>query len=354
MHDSEADAANYGLVYVSDDMPGIRRRRRGAGFRYLEGKNVAVSDPATLKRIQSLAIPPAWKEVWICPTADGHIQATGRDARGRKQYRYHPQWTALRGANKFQQLEEFGNALPRIRRSVKRDMRRRGTPHQKMVAVLVRLLELTLVRIGSEQYAKNNHSYGLTTLRRRHASVAGTRVRLRFKGKSGVQHDITVNDKQIATVLKRCLEIPGQELFQYRSKDGKISSISSGCVNDYLKKAADADFTARHYRTWAASVYMLRQLQRAAADNSIATQAVLVRAIKKTASRLGNTPAVCRKCYIHPGLFTAYTQGQLPPVQALPSPAGLSADERRFLAFLKQINRSSPKQEPKDESMDRV
>lgn len=330
------------LTYVSDDVQGIRRRKSGAGFRYIHPNGKAVADAATLRRIKTMAIPPAWRQVWICPSEHGHIQATGRDARGRKQYRYHSRWTAQRDANKFQQLALFAEALPRIRRQVKRDMQVRGITHEKMVAVVVRLLELTLIRIGSEEYARSNKSYGLTTLRRRHASVKGARVRLRFKGKSGVQHDVTVQDRRIAAVLKRCLDIPGQELFQYRTRDGELRSIDSACVNSYLKRAARADFTARHYRTWAACVYTLRQLQRSMAGGIPVSQAVMARVMAKTAARLGNTPAICRKCYVHPALVDAYLQERLPPVVSLKTPSGLTADERRFVAFLKSVNHSSP------------
>lgn len=325
------------LVYVTDTRPGITRLKAGKGFRYLDADGCAIKDTQLIERFNALAIPPAYEHVWICPNANGHIQATGRDARGRKQYRYHEQWKAVRDANKYEQLAQFGRALPRIRRRVMRDLNAKTMTHDKIAAVVVRLLELTLIRVGTIKYAKTNNSYGLTTLRRRHAVIVGSRVRFRFKGKSGVAHDVTINDRRIAAVIKRCMEIPGQELFQYQDTDGNIQSVDSGSVNAYLKTAAGGEFTAKHYRTWAASVFAMSQLQRHEPGDDASMRSALNDVVKDTAVLLGNTPAVCRECYIHPALMDAYLDGKLPQRKTTRTPSGLNADERRFLAFLENI-----------------
>jgi DNA topoisomerase-1 len=324
------------LVYGADDGPGITRKRSGDHFVYYDVQGKPIRDPHVIARINALAIPPAYEDVWICPDENGHIQATGRDARGRKQYRYHEQWNQVRDATKYQQLQAFAAALPRIRRRVARDMRSRTMTPEKVVAVVVRLLELTLIRIGTRAYARANKSYGLTTLRRRHTSVQGSSVRFRFKGKSGVQHDLTVTDRRIAAVIKRCMEIPGQELFQYQDAEGNIRRVDSGSVNAYLKEAGKADFTAKHYRTWAASVFALSVLQRAQRPGEPPTRAAVTDMLKAASRLLGNTPAVCRDCYIHPAIIAAYLEGELPQRKSCPGPAGLNADERRFLSFLAQ------------------
>lgn len=334
--DSKAPAPK--LVYVTDARPGITRLKAGKGFRYVDADGCAIKDAQLIERFNALAIPPAYEHVWICPNANGHIQATGRDARGRKQYRYHEQWKVVRDANKYEQLAQFGRALPRIRRRVMRDLNTKTMTHDKVAAVVVRLLELTLIRVGTTRYAKTNKSYGLTTLRRRHAMIDGSRVRLRFKGKSGVAHDVTINDRRIATIIKRCMEIPGQELFQYQDTDENIQSMDSGSVNAYLKTAAGGEFTAKHYRTWAASVFAMSQLQRHGANDDASMRGTLNEVVKDTAMLLGNTPAVCRECYIHPALMQAYLDGKLPQRKPIRTPAGLSADERRFLAFLENIS----------------
>jgi DNA topoisomerase-1 len=324
------------LIYGADDGPGITRKRSGDGFLYYDVNGDLIRDDAVIARINALAIPPAYEDVWICPQENGHIQATARDARGRKQYRYHEQWNQVRDATKYQQLGEFAAALPRIRRRVARDMKSGTLTEEKMVAVVVRLLELTLIRIGTRAYAHSNKSYGLTTLRRRHASIAGNSVRFRFKGKSGVQHDLTVTDRRIAAVIKRCMDIPGQELFQYKDADGDIHRIDSGSVNAYLKEAGKAEFTAKHYRTWAASVFAFDALQRAQREGKAPARTVVKDMLKRASQLLGNTPTVCRDCYIHPAIIAAYLDGNLPVRESYPGPAGLNADERRFLAFLLQ------------------
>ncbi len=332
--DMECKAA--GLVYVDDSKPGVTRRLVREHFQYFAADGSRIRDPEAIKRINALAIPPAYVDVWICPKVNGHIQATGRDARGRKQYRYHDAWHELRGNNKYEQLSEFAGALPRIRRQVERDMAGAGLTQEKLVAVVVRLLETTLVRIGTPAYARTNGSYGLTTLKRRHITVAGGRIRLRFRGKSGVEHDVTVADRRIAAVVKRCMEISGQELFRYLGEDGSPRGVDSGSVNDYLRDAGRADFTAKHYRTWAGSVLALALLRQRAWENETQAKRTVVEVVKEVARRLGNTPSVCRECYIHPRVLQTYIEGKLKADGPAPaSPRGLNADERRFLAFLK-------------------
>jgi DNA topoisomerase-1 len=324
-----------GLVYVDDRSPGITRKLNGDRFEYYDASGKRLRDDETIARINALVIPPAYTDVWICPDPQGHIQATGRDARGRKQYRYHASWHAVRDANKYEQLAAFAIALPRIRRKVDQDLRKPGMTHDKVVAVVVRLLETTLVRIGTPAYARANGSYGLTTLRRRHTTVAGTRIRFRFKGKSGVEHDVTVNDRRIATIVKRCMEITGYELFTYLDEDGKPRAVDSGCVNEYLREAGQADFTAKHYRTWSGSVLALAELRKRPWSSQPEAKRIVVEVVKGVARRLGNTPTVCRQCYIHPKIIDDYLAGTLPPLSsAPPSPRGLDAEERRLLHFL--------------------
>jgi DNA topoisomerase-1 len=324
-----------GLTYVDDSRPGLTRRQVRGKFQYFNSRGQRITDPKNIARIDALAIPPAYSDVWICPDAAGHIQATGRDARGRKQYRYHALWQAVRGANKYEQLPAFGSALPRIRRRVERDLKTAGLTQEKVVAVVVRLLETTLIRIGTPAYARANGSYGLTTLRRRHITLAGARIRFRFKGKSGVEHDVTVNDRRIAGVVKRCMEITGQELFHYLGADGDSRCVDSGSVNDYLREAGRADFTAKHYRTWAGSVLALAELRDRPWTSEADARRVVVDVVKTVARRLGNTPAVCRDCYIHPKIIDAYLTGALPASRTAPAtPRGLDAHERRLLDFL--------------------
>jgi DNA topoisomerase-1 len=324
-----------GLIYVDDSRPGITRRLSGTEFQNFAPEGKRIRDIKEIARINALAIPPAYTDVWICPSPSGHIQAIGRDARGRKQYRYHASWHAVRDADKYGQLTAFAQALPRIRRQVERDLKTPGLTQDKIVAVVVRLLETTLIRIGSPAYARANGSYGLTTLRRRHTTIAGSRIRFKFKGKSGIEHDVTVNDRRIAMVVKRCMEITGHELFTYQEEDGKIRTVDSGCVNAYLKQAGQADFTAKHYRTWAGSVLALADLQKRPCSTQAEAKRMVVDVVKAVAKRLGNTPAVCRQCYIHPRIIESYLAGELPPRTAAPAvPRGLDADERRLLQFL--------------------
>src|SRR5690606_30961471 len=274
--------------------------------------------------------PPAYENVWICPSSRGHLQATGRDARGRKQYRYHPAWTADRNANKFQQLAGFGAALPKIRRRVELDLARPGLPAERVLALIVVLLERTLIRIGSDEYARENRSYGLTTLARRHTTVAGNQIRLTFTGKSGVAHDVTLRDRRLARLVRRCMEIPGQRLFQYRDESGVRHAVESTMVNNYLRAAGAGEFTTKHYRTWAASVLAFERLR----TEPSSSQSDVIKAVARL---LANTPAVCRNCYVHPAVLQAHEIGKLPTDGPVPrAPRGLSQSERRFLAFLRE------------------
>ena len=332
--------ADASLVYVSDEAPGIRRQRRGSGFGYVGPDGKAVRDPAELARIRSLAIPPAYTAVWICLRPDGHLQATGRDARGRKQYRYHPRWRAARDESKFERMLAFGAALPRIRARVNRDLALppgRRVERRAVLAALVRLLDTTLVRVGNDEYARQNGSFGLTTLRNRHAAVQGSVLRLRFRGKSGVQHAVAVEDPRVARIVRRCQAIPGQELFRYEDADGASHAIGSADVNDYLREAAGDAFSAKDFRTWHASVQALALLQARPADMRPTAQAAN-ELLAEVARRLGNTVAVCRKSYVHPRLLQAMTEPAAaacaPAVVRAPRKNGLSAAERALMVFL--------------------
>jgi DNA topoisomerase-1 len=292
------------LRYVSDDDPGIKREPRGSGFRYLDAGGAAIRDAATLERIRSLVIPPAWREVWICPHPSGHIQATGRDDRGRKQYIYHPRWRQVRDEAKFSHMALFGAALPKIRRRVSRDMKLPGIPRAKVLATLVRLLERTLIRIGNDEYARTNGSFGLTTLRNHHAEVRGSKIRFRFRGKSGKLHEIDLADPRLARLVKRCQDLPGQELFQYVDEEGQPHAVGSVDVNDYLREITGEDFTAKDFRTWAATLLAAEALaSELPPASAAAAQRTIAGIVKSVAARLGNTATICRKCYIHPAVI---------------------------------------------------
>lgn len=323
-----------GLRYVDDTRPGITRRKLRGKFAYFDRRGNRIKDDCVVARINALAIPPAYEHVWICPDEIGHIQATARDARGRKQYRYHEQWSAIRDANKYQQLLDFARALPRIRRRVTQDLALGGLHQNKVLAVVVRLLETTLIRIGTREYARDNKSFGLTTLRRRHTSVKGGSIRFRFRGKSGVEHDVTVNDRRVATVVKRCMELAGQQLFHYQDEGGELRLIDSGSVNSYLRDAGQGDFTAKHYRTWYGTVFALRALQEVPWESEAQARKTIVEVVKAVSRRLGNTPSVCRACYIHPSVLETYLAGELPVRIPAKGPRGLQADERRLFQFL--------------------
>jgi len=336
---STESVAPPGLVWASDDKPGIRRERLVEGFRYRGPDGRLIRNAAELRRIRSLAIPPAYEKVWISPRPNSHLQATGRDARGRKQYRYHPDWRLARDAGKFERMLEFGAALPRIRKRVQADLAlpigsvpRRDT----VLATLVRLLDTTLVRVGNDEYARTNRSYGLTTLRNRHADVRGSRIRLRFRGKSGIEHEVDLDDPRIARVVRRCQAMPGQELFQYEDEDGSARAVGSSDVNDYIREAAGADFTAKDFRTWHGSVHALGLwAEQCAADASCRRTANQL--LAEVAKRLGNTVAVCKKSYVHPRVLeTLATQVDSEALARLAGRrrAGLNAAERRLLAFL--------------------
>src|ERR687884_1193026 len=332
--DPREAAESAGLVYVSDEEPGIRRRRAGKGFTYKGPDGRAVRDAATLARIRALAIPPAWTNVWICPDPKGHIQATGRDAKGRKQYRYHPRWREVRDAAKYERLAQFAEALPRIRQRTDADLRRQGIPREKVLAAVVRLLEETSIRVGNDEYARQNRSFGLTTFRDRHAVFEGEKLRFEFRGKAGKQHAIELNDRRLARIVKRCQDVPGQELFQYLDADGKRHTIESADVNAYIREISGGHFTAKDFRTWNGTVLASRYLRLCERGLSpTAAKRQVASALKSVAADLGNTPAVCRKAYVHPVVVNAYLEGSLEPeagvsVSANGSPHGLSDEEQ--------------------------
>ena len=305
-------AEEAGLRYVSDWKPGITRKRNGKGFSYLTADGTPVRDADTLARIRSLAIPPAWQNVWICPSAEGHIQATGYDARRRKQYRYHPRWREVRDQEKYGRIIAFAQALPRIRRRVNRHLKCAGLPREKVLAVVVRLLEATLIRVGNDEYAKSNHSFGLTTMRDEHAQIDGSTIFFDFRGKSGREHEIDLTDRRLARIVAQCQELPGQELFQFVNEQGEVRDVGSQDVNEYLREISGEDFTAKDFRTWAGTVLAAKVLQEFKEfDSQAAAKRNVVRAIEHVAGRLGNTKAVCRKCYIHPAVIDAYLEKSL-------------------------------------------
>ncbi len=334
-----ATQAPRGLVWVSDDRPGIRRERVGDAFVYrgVDGKRLRNADE--LRRIRSLAVPPAYEDVWICPRPDGHLQATGRDARGRKQYRYHANWRIAKDADKFERMLEFGTALPRIRARIKQDL---AAPigaqpgRETVLATIVRLLDTTYVRIGNEEYARTNRSFGLTTLRNRHAAVAGSKLKLRFRGKSGKEHEVDLDDPRVARVVRRCQAMPGQELFQYADEGAALRVVDSHDVNDYIRTVSGADFTAKDFRTWHGTVHALDLwAEQCAADESGRRTANQL--LAEVAKRLGNTVAVCKKSYVHPRVLESLAAAADPQALARLSPArrtGLDTAERRLLAFL--------------------
>jgi DNA topoisomerase-1 len=307
------DAAEYaGLSYVSDERPGIIRKRSGKGFRYEDPQGDKVDDEATLKRIKTLAIPPAWTDVWICSSANGHIQATGRDARGRKQYRYHNRFREVRESTKYHHMLAFAESLPAIRRRVQEHLSLRGLAREKVLATVVHLLEATLIRVGSDEYARTNKSYGLTTLKNRHVEVEGSELKFNFKGKSGKIWKVKVRDRRIAKVIRACQDLPGQELFQYVDENGDNRDVTSSDINDYLRDISGEDITAKDFRTWHGTVLAALALQEFQKfDSQAGAKRNIREAIQHVAARLGNTPTICRKCYIHPEIFTTYVEGSL-------------------------------------------
>jgi DNA topoisomerase I len=342
--DPQVAAKAAGLRYVTDTSPGMGRQRAGKGFTYLDVYGRPMRDPQALQRIRSLGIPPAWTKVWICPIPQGHLQATGYDAKGRKQYRYHPRWREVRDETKYGRMLAFGEALPLIRKQVEHDLALPGLPRAKVLATALRLLETTLIRVGNEEYVRANRSFGLTTLRDRHVDIAGATLRFHFRGKSGKEHTLQINDRRLARIVKRCQEIPGQELFQYHDDEGQRRTIDSADVNEYLRQITGQDFTSKDFRTWNGTVLAIRALQACGEGESAAhAKKAVVEAIKTVAGQLGNTPAICRKCYVHPAVIEAYLEGsllqmlqRLGEVDSPDAVQGLSPEEGRVLEFLRQ------------------
>ena len=340
-------AVDAGLRYVSDADEGLQRVRNGNGFVYRRHDGSRVDDDATLARIQALAIPPAWTDVWICSSPRGHLQASGRDARGRKQYRYHAQWSEVRGNGKFDRVIAFGQTLPKLRRRLRRDLKADGFPREKVLAIVVAVLAETLIRIGNPEYARSNRSFGLTTLRNRHvAFVRGGRAKFRFRGKGGLEHEVVLDDARLVRLVRRCQQLPGQALFQYRDDEGNVVPVESGEVNDYLRDATGDAFTAKDFRTWGGTLAAFQRFARTAlpvADDGEAPSERTLAALQNTvvkdvAAALGNSPAICRKAYIHPAVFDGWRAGGLlRPGQA---PRGERQWEAAALGFLKRARRS--------------
>lgn len=312
-----------GLTYCSDEQPGIRRTASGRGFSYHDPGGELIRDESTLARLRALAIPPAWTDVWICPRASGHIQATGRDVKGRKQYRYHGGWSSHASETKFERLPAFARALPKLRKRVEADLGRRGVSRDKVLATAVRLLEITLIRVGNAQYAKQNRSYGLTTLNKRHLDVDGTALTFAFRGKSGVEHEVKVRDRRLATVIRSLRELPGQQLFKYRDADGQLCVLTSDDVNAYIREAMGEQFSAKDFRTWAGTVSAARALREMdpPASPTEARRRITV-CVKAVAGLLGNTPTVCRSSYVHPKVFELFETGEMAAVLPGPDTAG--------------------------------
>jgi DNA topoisomerase I len=341
--DPEAAAKQAKLRYVSDAMPGITRHNARNGFDYRLPDGALVRDIDTLRRIRSLAIPPAWTDVWICLDPNGHLQATGRDARGRKQYRYHPRWREVRDEAKYTKLLVFARCLPQIRARADEDLKRRGLPRERVLAAIVRLMEMTFFRVGNAEYAKQNKSFGLTTLRDRHVAIDGGRIHISFRGKSGKQHESDINDRRLARIVKDCRDLPGYELFQYIDDDGERRTVDSADVNEYLREITGEDITAKDFRTWAAThlaAQALRELE--LFDSEAKRKKAIVDAVKKVAQHLGNTPAICRRSYIHPAVLDGYLDGTL--LEALADQAqayleenihGMNPEEAAVTAFLR-------------------
>jgi len=335
-----------GLSYVTDGMAGITRRGAGRGWAYYGPDGSLITDRGERKRIAALVIPPAWTDVWICPDPFGHIQATARDARGRKQYRYHPLYRDERDRSKFRRILEFSDVLPRIRERIERDLASRGLTRRRVLATVVRLLDKTLIRVGNDEYARDNRSFGLTTMRSRHVQVSGATLRFQFRGKSGVLRTVSITDRRLARVVQQCQDLPGQELFQYIDANGKRQTVASGDVNEYLKSITGRDVTAKDFRTWAGTIFAATELrQLGPATNERDARRNIVRAIDVVSQQLGNTRAVCRKYYIHPAVIEAYLDGTIAPTPApVPSPArrrerptaALRREEIAVLQFLQE------------------
>ncbi|MCK8655582.1 DNA topoisomerase IB [Pseudomonas umsongensis] len=331
------DALPRDLHYVDDTQPGITRRKLRGKFCYFEPSGQRIVDPEEIQRINALAVPPAYTNVWICPDPRGHLQATGRDARGRKQYRYHPRWREVRDTDKYARLRDFGLALPKLRKQLEALLAAPGFSRDKVMATVITLLDATLIRVGNAQYARDNRSYGLTTLRNRHVEINGSAILFQFRGKSGIEHQITVKDRRLARIVKRCQEIPGQNLFQYLDENGERHTITSADVNTYLQTLTGADFTAKDYRTWAGSALALAVLRELEWQPESQAKQHVVAMVKEVSRQLGNTPAVCRKCYIHPAVLEGFSLGAL---AQLPRPRvrkGLRAEEVALAMLLEKL-----------------
>ncbi|HWT35947.1 MAG TPA: DNA topoisomerase IB [Paraburkholderia sp.] len=328
-----------GLRHTDDTRPGFTRRKLRNAFVYFDLDGKRIGDKGEIARINTLAIPPAYTDVWICPDPRGHIQATGRDARGRKQYRYHPQWRETRDADKFGRMAAFGQALPTIRARVGSDLAREGMPREKVIAAVVHLLDTTLIRIGSVEYARENQSYGLTTLRKKHVTIRAGEVRFRFTGKSGIEHDVTVDNPRVKRIIRRCAELPGHDLFKYVDEEGARHTIGSADINDYLREVSQADFTAKDYRTWAGSVYAMAALRELVCVSAADARRHVVATVKEVATLLRNTPAVCRRCYIHPEVIAAFEAGELPVLLPQRAKRYMKVDEAAFAALLAHVEK---------------
>jgi DNA topoisomerase I len=341
--DPVESAEAIGLCYVTDNQPGFQRRKRGKAFVYFDVDGNRIEDEAEVNRIRSLGIPPAYEDVWICPLANGHLQATGRDAKGRKQYRYHPLWRQVRDQTKFTRMIAFSEALPLIRQRIEHDLNLRGLPKEKVLAAVLRLMELTRIRVGNEEYARSNESYGLTTLRDEHVDIAGSKIQFQFRGKSGVEHTIDLKDKRLAKIVKQCQDLPGQELFQYIDENGEQQIVSSTDVNNYLREISGQDFTAKDFRTWGGTVLAAAELfDLGRCTSQTATKKNIVQAIKSVASYLGNRPATCRKYYVHPAILAAYQDESLHQIMekfadtVMESQHHLRPEELAVVAMLEQ------------------
>jgi DNA topoisomerase-1 len=339
--DPREAASAAGLVYVSDEDRGIRREPRGEGFVYLKPQGGEVTDEAVLQRIRKLAIPPAWTGVWICARANGHLQATGRDARGRKQYKYHPLFREQRESTKYERILDFARTLPALRARIAEHMALRGLPREKVLATVVHLLETTLIRVGNDDYARTNKSYGLTTLRTPHVKIDGSELRFQFKGKSGKMWRLQVKDRRIAKIVRACQDLPGQRLFQYVDEAGEVREVTSADVNAYLRDISGSEITAKDFRTWAGTVLAAVAFAECEpCDTQTATKKSIKAVIEKVAAKLGNTPTICRKCYVHPEVLQAFIEGGL-VLQVADAPDHLKPEEAAVLVLLEQrLNRS--------------
>jgi DNA topoisomerase-1 len=337
-----------GLRHADDTRPGYTRKALKEGFAYFDTEGARIDDADEIARINALAIPPAYVDVWICPDPRGHVQATGRDARGRKQYRYHGLWRDTRDADKFERLAAFGRALPKIRARVTRDLKLPGMPCDKVIAAIVQLLDSTLIRVGSVEYARDNQSYGLTTLRKKHLKIEAGRVRFRFRGKSGIEHDVAIDHARVKRIVLRCAELPGHDLFQYLADDGTRHTVGSADINDYLKRVSNADFTAKDYRTWAGSVYAFAALRKLLCESATEARRQIVATVKDVAALLRNTPAVCRRCYIHPAVIAAFEADELQGLADCRPRRGLRVDEAAFASLLASTAKQAARQAAND------